>query len=314
MFAPPGSPRKLPGLKIDYTDEGHGRPVVLIHSSVSGNRQWRSLTEALTDRYRVLAPNLYGYGETHALAGDCAAVALRTGADRPRGVREARRAGRPRRPFLRRHGRAQGRHPARPARSQDGAARAQSASTCSSRPAARRRISRHATCATTSSASARWAIGIASPSASPTTGSATARGARCPRSAARPSSSPCRRTSTNGTRRWTSRRPSRQFQALTCADAGGERSRDTRRPIREIVEILDEACPHWSFRSVAEGGHMAPLTQPELVNPIVRAFLDATDDAGAQPSSAAGRRRSASAGGSGRRAPRPCRPLPASGS
>ncbi len=51
-------------LEIDYSDEGHGPPVVLIHSSVSGNRQWRSLTDSLTDRYRVLAPNLYGYGGT----------------------------------------------------------------------------------------------------------------------------------------------------------------------------------------------------------------------------------------------------------
>src|SRR6476469_2355549 len=51
-------------LKIDYTDEGRGESVVLVHSSVSGNRQWRALMEALKDRYRVLAINLYGYGET----------------------------------------------------------------------------------------------------------------------------------------------------------------------------------------------------------------------------------------------------------
>ena len=51
--------------------------------------------------------------------------------------------------------------------------------------------------------------------------------------------------------------------------------RATRRPIREIVEILTQACPRWSFRYVPEGGHMAPLTRPELVNPIVREFLDA---------------------------------------
>ena len=51
-------------MRVDYADEGQGRPVVLIHSSVSGNRQWRTLTEALRDRYRVLALNLYGYGET----------------------------------------------------------------------------------------------------------------------------------------------------------------------------------------------------------------------------------------------------------
>jgi pimeloyl-ACP methyl ester carboxylesterase len=33
------------GLRIDYADEGTGPPVVLIHRSVSGNRQWQALTE-----------------------------------------------------------------------------------------------------------------------------------------------------------------------------------------------------------------------------------------------------------------------------
>lgn len=47
-------------------------------------------------------------------------------------------------------------------------------------------------------------------------------------------------------------------------------------PIREIVDIFAKACPHWSFRFIAEGGNIAPLTRPELINPIVREFLDAT--------------------------------------
>jgi pimeloyl-ACP methyl ester carboxylesterase len=49
---------------VDYIDEGHGEVVVLIHSSVSGNRQWRALIDGLKDRYRVLAVNLFGYGKT----------------------------------------------------------------------------------------------------------------------------------------------------------------------------------------------------------------------------------------------------------
>ena len=56
-------------LRIDHTDDGAGEPVVLIHSSVSGNRQWRALTDALKDRYRVLAINLFGYGETPPWSG-----------------------------------------------------------------------------------------------------------------------------------------------------------------------------------------------------------------------------------------------------
>jgi pimeloyl-ACP methyl ester carboxylesterase len=37
---------------------------MLIHSSVSGARQWRRLMDDLKDRYRVRAVNLYGYGKT----------------------------------------------------------------------------------------------------------------------------------------------------------------------------------------------------------------------------------------------------------
>jgi pimeloyl-ACP methyl ester carboxylesterase len=53
-------------LHIDCIDEGKGPPVVLAHSSVSGNRQWKRLIERLRGRYRVIAPNLLGYGKTTA--------------------------------------------------------------------------------------------------------------------------------------------------------------------------------------------------------------------------------------------------------
>ena len=49
----------------------------------------------------------------------------------------------------------------------------------------------------------------------------------------------------------------------------------TRRPIRAIAEILAQACPGWTFRDIPAGGHMAPLTRPDLVNPMIREFLDA---------------------------------------
>jgi pimeloyl-ACP methyl ester carboxylesterase len=57
-------------LRVDYIDEGSGPTVVLAHSSVSGNRQWKRLIERLRDRYRVLAPNLFGYGQTTAWTVD----------------------------------------------------------------------------------------------------------------------------------------------------------------------------------------------------------------------------------------------------
>ncbi len=40
-----------------------GHPVVLVHSSGMTSRQWGSLTSLLSPRYRVVAPDLLGYGE-----------------------------------------------------------------------------------------------------------------------------------------------------------------------------------------------------------------------------------------------------------
>lgn len=51
-------------LSVDYLDDGVGPVVVLLHSSVSGNKQWRRLVEALRPTYRCVAPNLLGYGLT----------------------------------------------------------------------------------------------------------------------------------------------------------------------------------------------------------------------------------------------------------
>lgn len=47
----------------------------------------------------------------------------------------------------------------------------------------------------------------------------------------------------------------------------------TVRPIREIIELLRSATT-WRFETLAEGGHMAPLTHPDLVNPLVERFLE----------------------------------------
>jgi pimeloyl-ACP methyl ester carboxylesterase len=50
---------------------------------------------------------------------------------------------------------------------------------------------------------------------------------------------------------------------------------NTVRPARELTELFHNACPWWTFKEVPAGGHMAPLTRPDLVNPIVSAFLRA---------------------------------------
>jgi pimeloyl-ACP methyl ester carboxylesterase len=44
-------------------------------------------------------------------------------------------------------------------------------------------------------------------------------------------------------------------------------------PIREITAILRRSCPKWTYKEIAGGGHLAPLTRPDLINPLVRSFL-----------------------------------------
>jgi pimeloyl-ACP methyl ester carboxylesterase len=60
---------KSGGFAVDYIDTGSGPAVVLLHSSASGNRQWRPLIDRLEDRHRVIAINLFGYGETSPWPG-----------------------------------------------------------------------------------------------------------------------------------------------------------------------------------------------------------------------------------------------------
>lgn len=45
-------------------EAGAGPAILCLHSSASSGGQWRQLTEALATRFRVLAPDLYGYGKS----------------------------------------------------------------------------------------------------------------------------------------------------------------------------------------------------------------------------------------------------------
>lgn len=51
-------------------ESGSGDALVCIHSSGSSSGQWRALMESMSDRYRVLAPDLYGCGKSPAWPGD----------------------------------------------------------------------------------------------------------------------------------------------------------------------------------------------------------------------------------------------------
>lgn len=60
---------EVEGSRVSYLESGQGETVVLLHSSASSSTQWRSLIESLQTRFRVLAPDLYGYGGSEAWPG-----------------------------------------------------------------------------------------------------------------------------------------------------------------------------------------------------------------------------------------------------
>ena len=45
-------------------------------------------------------------------------------------------------------------------------------------------------------------------------------------------------------------------------------------PTREIAAILRRSCPDWTFAMVSGAGHMAPITRPDVINPLVCSFLE----------------------------------------
>src|ERR1051325_1485962 len=50
--------------KISYVEKGHGLPLVLIHGFPLDNRIWESQIAALSDKHRVIAPDLPGFGKS----------------------------------------------------------------------------------------------------------------------------------------------------------------------------------------------------------------------------------------------------------
>ncbi len=55
------------GIKINYLEAGRGEPVVLIHGSgpgVSAYANWRLVIPALAEQFRVIAPDMVGFGFT----------------------------------------------------------------------------------------------------------------------------------------------------------------------------------------------------------------------------------------------------------
>src|SRR5271167_1159103 len=52
------------GIRQHYIEAGTGAPVVLLHGFPETNFAWRFQIPELAKQYRVIAPDLRGYGET----------------------------------------------------------------------------------------------------------------------------------------------------------------------------------------------------------------------------------------------------------
>jgi 3-oxoadipate enol-lactonase len=60
---------KIDDIQVAYTDTGVGRPVVLIHGYPFNRTLWNEQVAALSSSYRVIAPDLRGFGESDSSPG-----------------------------------------------------------------------------------------------------------------------------------------------------------------------------------------------------------------------------------------------------
>jgi pimeloyl-ACP methyl ester carboxylesterase len=255
---------------IDYIEAGSGPDVILLHSSAAGNRQWRSTIEALQNQYHVIAINLFGYGQTSPWSGDReqtlvdqgelvqpfidqapgdvalvghsfgGAVAMSVALHRPDKV--SRLTLLEPIPFC----------------LLDEAGRLDAyAEVCRLRDTVKRcggsgDWERAAACfAEYWSGESPWAA--MSPERQKTFAS----------------SMPPNCHEWDAVLGRTARQDWPNIHARTLVAW----TRDTKRPIREIVEVLRERAPHWQYRELDEGGHMFPLTQPNITNRLISEFL-----------------------------------------
>ncbi|PVE21834.1 hypothetical protein DC522_24275 [Microvirga sp. KLBC 81] len=248
--------------------------MILLHSSVAGNRQWRATIEALQDQYHVIAINLFGYGQTSDWPDD----RQQTLADQSELVQ----------PFIdQAHG--------------DVALVGHSFGGVVAMSAALRRpdkVSRlillepipFCVLADAGRVDAYAEI-------------ARLRGfvKRCGGSGDWEKGAACFADYWNGEGTWAAMSPERQktfalsmrpnvheWDAVLGRTSQQDWStihartlvawtRDTKRPVREIVEVLRERAPHWQYREFSEGGHMFPLTRPNITNRLISEFLCDTD-------------------------------------
>lgn len=57
------------GVQIAYRDEGVGLPLVLVHAFPLSGAMWRAQIDALAQRYRVIVPDMRGFGSSQIVPG-----------------------------------------------------------------------------------------------------------------------------------------------------------------------------------------------------------------------------------------------------
>jgi pimeloyl-ACP methyl ester carboxylesterase len=60
--------KRIRGINTGYEDAGDGAPLILVHGHPFNRSMWRDQIAVFSPRYRVVAPDLRGYGESEAVA------------------------------------------------------------------------------------------------------------------------------------------------------------------------------------------------------------------------------------------------------
>jgi pimeloyl-ACP methyl ester carboxylesterase len=264
-----------PAPSVDFIDAGSSGPfVILVHSSVAGARQWRRLMDDLQDRFRVRAVNLFGYGKTSPWQGDRSQTledqAGLVAAALPADANEVYLAG----------------------HSFGGSVAMKAAALLGGRvtklvllgtnPFYLLKQAGHTEafaeakalrdCIKEFGAVGQWET-AAERFADYWNGPGTWRDTPAERRAVfakaiRPNffEWDAVMDETTSAQQWAELLPA---ATQIVYDPG------TVLPIRTIVDILRGTDSRWTYREVPGGGHMAPLTRPDLINPVVAAFLSA---------------------------------------
>jgi pimeloyl-ACP methyl ester carboxylesterase len=64
----------IPGFHVVYLEGGHGRPLLLLHGFGADKDNWTRVSRTLTAHYRVIAPDLPGFGESTQPSPDQARI------------------------------------------------------------------------------------------------------------------------------------------------------------------------------------------------------------------------------------------------